>query len=31
MLNKINDWDNAPLWNKKKISKATKLWFKYIN
>ena len=31
MLNNISDWKDAPLWNKKKIFKATKLWFKYLS
>lgn len=30
MLININDWKKAPLWTKNKISKATKLWFKYL-
>lgn len=30
MLKNISDWKDAPLWNKNKISKATKLWFKYL-
>jgi UDP-glucose 4-epimerase len=30
MLENISDWKDAPLWNKKKIYKATKLWFKYL-
>ena len=24
-------WNNAPLWDSKKIKKATKLWFKYLS
>jgi UDP-glucose 4-epimerase len=28
MLKNINYWSNAPLWDKKKIYKATKNWFK---
>lgn len=31
MLKNIEDWKNAPLWTKKKISKATKTWFKTLN
>ncbi len=31
MLNNISDWKNAPLWNKKKISKETRVWFKYLS
>jgi len=30
MLENLNEWKNAPLWNKKKINKATKIWFKYL-
>ena len=30
MVEKINDWANAPLWNKKSIATATKSWFKYL-
>ncbi len=30
LLKNINYWDRAPLWTAKKISKATKLWFKYL-
>ncbi len=30
LLNNIDYWKNAPLWNKKSISKATKDWFKYL-
>ncbi len=31
MLNEIENWKNAPLWNKKNIKKATKTWFKYLS
>ena len=31
MLNNITDWKNAPLWNEKKIDKATRVWFKYLS
>ena len=31
MLNNITDWKNAPLWNEKKIYKATRVWFKYLS
>lgn len=31
MLNNISNWKDAPLWDKKKIFKATKLWFKYLS
>lgn len=30
MLQSINDWENAPVWTKKKIKKNTELWFKYL-
>ena len=30
MIDNINDWVNAPLWNKKTIATATKSWFKYL-
>ena len=30
ILNNINYWKDAPLWNKKKIGSVTKLWFKYL-
>ena len=30
MLRNIDDWKNAPLWTKKKITKATKTWFKTL-
>ena len=30
MLENINYWKNAPLWDAKKISEATKNWFQYI-
>ncbi|MDC0233027.1 GDP-mannose 4,6-dehydratase [Pelagibacteraceae bacterium] len=30
MIDNIQDWDNAPLWNKSKIKNATKNWFKYM-
>jgi len=30
MLNVIDDWREAPLWDKEKISEATKDWFKYL-
>jgi len=30
LLLNINEWKTAPLWDKKKISKATKNWFKYL-
>jgi UDP-glucose 4-epimerase len=31
MVKNISYWRNAPLWNKKSISKATKYWFKYLS
>ena len=30
LLNNINDWKKAPLWDKKSISKATKKWFEHL-
>ena len=30
MVENINYWENAPLWNIKKIKTATKEWFKYM-
>ncbi len=30
LLKNIDDWKNAPLWDKKKIKKATFNWFKYL-
>ena len=31
MLQNINNWKNAPLWDSKKIKKATKVWFKHLS
>jgi UDP-glucose 4-epimerase len=31
LIKDINYWKKAPIWTPKKINKATKLWFKYIN
>ncbi len=31
MLEHIQDWKNAPLWNSEKINKATKDWFRYLS
>ena len=31
VLNDINYWKKAPLWNKNSIKKATKTWFEYMN
>ena len=30
MLDNINDWYDAPLWNEENIKEATKSWFKYL-
>ncbi|MAY90871.1 MAG: NAD-dependent dehydratase [Rickettsiales bacterium] len=30
MIKNINNWSDAPLWNKKNINEATKNWFKYL-
>jgi UDP-glucose 4-epimerase len=30
MLKNIHYWRDAPLWDKRSISKATKVWFKYL-
>lgn len=30
ILDNIEYWQNAPLWNKSNIAKETKLWFKYL-
>ena len=31
LLNNIEYWADAPLWDEKSIAKATKSWFKYLN
>ena len=31
LIKDINYWKKAPIWTPKKINKATKLWFKYID
>ena len=31
MLKEIENWNDAPLWDEKKIDKATKTWFKYMS
>jgi len=31
LLNNIDYWEKAPVWTPKKINKATKLWFKYLD
>ena len=30
MLNNIKYWKDSPLWNKEKIVRETKTWFKYL-
>ena len=30
MLDEIDHWADAPLWNEDSISEATALWFRYI-
>ena len=30
MLNDIEKWKNAPLWNVIQLKKATQTWFKYM-
>ena len=30
MLDNIDDWKNAPLWDQDSISIATQNWFKYL-
>lgn len=31
LLKNIDYWKNAPVWNEKKIQKATKKWFEYLD
>ena len=31
MLDHINDWSNAPLWDNNSIMKATETWFKFLS
>jgi len=31
MLDSIESWKDAPLWDKKSIKKATRVWFKYMS
>ncbi len=31
MIKEIENWRDAPLWNKKNIKEATKTWFQYIS
>ena len=30
MLNNIDEWRDAPLWDEKSIEGATKKWFEYL-
>ena len=30
LMDKLEDWKDAPVWTSKKIKKATKLWFQYL-
>ena len=30
MIDDIDNWKDAPLWNKASIDEATKTWFKYM-
>ena len=30
VIDNIDYWNNAPLWNKSNIAQETKLWFKYL-
>jgi UDP-glucose 4-epimerase len=30
MLKHISDWEDAPIWDSRSISKATETWFKYL-
>jgi len=30
MVNDIDRWKNAPLWDRNSIAKATETWFKYL-
>jgi len=30
LIDKLEDWKDAPVWTPKKIKKATKLWFQYL-
>ena len=30
MLNNIDKWSDAPIWDKNSIKNATKSWFKYL-
>lgn len=31
MLENINNWRNAPIWNRSRIKKKTSVWFKYLS
>ena len=31
MLKNIENWQGAPIWDKKSIAEQTKTWFKYMN
>ena len=31
MLNNIDLWKKAPIWDTKSIAKETKIWFKYLH
>ena len=31
MLNNIENWQGAPVWDKESIAEQTKTWFKYMN
>jgi len=31
MIENINDWEGAPVWNAQSIHKATESWFKYLS
>jgi UDP-glucose 4-epimerase len=30
MLERIEDWRDAPVWNPSSIGKATESWFRYL-
>ena len=31
MIENIDDWEGAPVWNIQSIHKATESWFKYLS
>ena len=31
LLSNIDDWDDAPIWDKNSIAKATEKWFEYLS